>query len=129
MTFLVDNALSPQLAKGLRAAGLDAVHVRDLGFQAANDEALFELAAREDRILLSEDTDFGTLLALRESAKPSVILFRHMPNRSAVSLTSILLTNLDAVEADLTTGAIVVFEANRIRVRRLPIDVQSSKQG
>ena len=52
-----------------------------------------------------------------------------MPNRSAVSLTSILLTNLDAVEADLTTGAIVVFEANRIRVRRLPIDVQSSKQG
>ena len=129
MTFLVDNALSPLLAKGLRAAGLDAVHVRDLGLQAAGDEALFELAAREDRILLSEDTDFGTLLALRESAKPSVILFRHMPDRSATSLTSILLTNLDAVEADLTTGAIVVFEANRIRVRRLPIDVQGSKQG
>ena len=129
MTFLVDNALSPQLATGLRAAGLDAVHVRDLGLQAADDEALFELAAREDRILISEDTDFGTLLALRESAKPSVILFRHMPDRSAASLTSILLTNLDAVEADLTAGAIVVFEANRIRVRRLPIDVQSSKQG
>ena len=129
MTFLVDNALSPQLAKGLRAAGLDAVHVRDLGLQAADDEALFELAAREDRILLSEDTDFGTLLALRESAKPSVILFRHMPDRSAVSLTSILLTNLDAVESDLTTGAIVVFEANRIRVRRLPIGMHGSKEG
>ena len=129
MTFLVDNALSPQLAKGLRAAGLDAVHVRDLGLQAADDEALFELAAREDRILLSEDTDFGTLLALRESAKPSVILFRHMPDRSAASLTTILLTNLDAIEADLTTGAIVVFEANRIRVRRLPIAVHGSKEG
>jgi len=128
VTFLVDNALSPQLAKGLRAAGLDAVHVRDLGLQAADDVALFELAAREDRILLSEDTDFGTLLALRESARPSVVLFRNMPDRRAVSLTSILLTNLDAVKADLTTGAIVVFEASRIRVRRLPIAVRGSKQ-
>ena len=49
-----------------------------------------------------------------------------MPNRSAARLTSILLTNLDTDEADLTTGAIVVFEANRIRVRRLPIDMQGS---
>ena len=55
-----------------------------------------------------------------------MILFRHMPNRSAARLTTILLTNLDTVEPDLTTGAIVVFEANRVRVRRLPIAIQVS---
>lgn len=121
MRFLVDNALSPRLAEGLRAAGHDALHVRELGLQSADDRALFELASREDRILLSEDTDFGTLLAGWESAKPSVILFRHMPNRGATSLTSVLLANLGAVEADLIAGAMVVFEASRIRVRRLPI--------
>ncbi len=89
--------------------------------QSADDTTIFELAARENRVLVSEDTDFGTILALRESEKPSVILIRHMFDRSAANLTSILLANLNAVEADLAAGAIVVFESARIRVRRLPI--------
>ena len=93
--------------------------------QSADDTTIFELAARENRVLVSENTDFGTILALRESQKPSVILFRHMVDRSAASLTSILLANMGSVESDLATGAIVVFESNRIRIRRLPIQDSS----
>ena len=121
MRFLVDNALAPGLATGLRSAGHDALHVRELGLQSAPDEAIFEIAASDDRTLVSEDTDFGTLLATRESEKPSVILFRHMSDRSATRLTRILLNNLRTVENDLLTGSLVVFDASRIRVRRLPI--------
>lgn len=124
MRLLVDNALSPRLAEGLRAAGHDALHVRDLGLQSADDTVLFELAAREGRILLSEDTDFGTLLALRKTARPSVILFRRMPDRGAASLLRLLLANLSTVEAELMAGAVVVFGSNRIRVRRLPLGVR-----
>ena len=121
MKFLIDNALSPLIAERLSDAGHDAAHVRDYGLAAGSDEDIFARAELEQRIVVSADTDFGTLLATRQRRSPSVVLFRHGTERRPEQQASLLLANLPVVEADLLAGSVVVIEPGRLRIRQLPI--------
>jgi predicted nuclease of predicted toxin-antitoxin system len=118
--FLVDESLSQRVARLMRDAGHDAVHVGDLDLLGAPDIDVMAAARKDDRTVISADTDFGELLAIGRHPGPSVILLRrapHLPDEQA----ELLLAALGGVEADLDAGAVVSLGRGRARVRRLPI--------
>lgn len=107
-------------------AGHEALHVRTIGLHRADDATVFDRAAAEDRIVVSADTDFGTLLALRATRKPSVIQFRGPGSRAPAVLATLMLANLAQCADALNSGSIVTFEPARVRVRALPINTAST---
>ncbi len=83
-------------------------------------------AARDaDAVLISSDTDFGELLARSNANEPSVILLRRQEGRRASEIASLIVANLRAVADDLASGAIVVLDDDRVRIRSLPLQPES----
>lgn len=120
MRLLLDNNLSPQLVGLLAPGGHEVEHVRDHGLHAAGDEDVLARAARQGQVLVSADTDFGQLLHRSGAAQPSVVIIRATHSRRPSAQGQLLVDNLPAVEADLASGALVVIEDTRVRVRELP---------
>jgi predicted nuclease of predicted toxin-antitoxin system len=89
---------------------------------------IFDRAAAENQIVVSADTDFGTLLAERGSQKPSVIQFRGEGSRTPEALARVLLANLPQLNDALESGSIVTFEPARVRVRALTIGKPTKNQ-
>ena len=104
----------------LRDCGHDVDHLRELGLQRLPDEDIVARAARESRVVLTCDLDFGDLLATGALTIPSVIIFR-LHDETPATVTRRLLEVLSERAADLDAGAIITVEDARYRIRRLPI--------
>ncbi len=97
------------------------MHVRAMGLAAAEDEVIFAEAATDERVIVSADTDFATLLALWRTKKPSIILFRRGAGRRPAEQVALILANLPTIEDSLESECVVVFDEARLRIRMLPI--------
>ena len=112
--------LSPGWVPTLQNHGWEAVHWSDIGDPRASDRDIMDWAAANEYIVFTHDLDFGTMLALTHEVGPSVIQVRAeniLPDHLAYSV----IAALNQHESDLSSGALVVVDENRSRVRVLPI--------
>lgn len=121
MKLLLDANLSPEVARLLKKAGHDAIHVRDIGLLSAPDPEILQAAANGKWVLITADSDFGALLALGSLASPSVLLLRSADHLRPPAQASLIAANLPSIADDLEKGAVATLTTERLRLRGLPI--------
>jgi predicted nuclease of predicted toxin-antitoxin system len=124
--FLADMGIAPKVVTWLRQQGHDVWHLAERGLERLPDPDIFVRAGEENRVVLTFDLDFGEVLAL-SGGTTSVVLFRLRSRRTPrviARLASVLADSRD----QLTSGAIVVVEDARHRVRQLPVGGGKAEQ-
>lgn len=120
MKLLLDQGLPRSTAYRLREAGLDAVHVGEIGYATADDAAIMSKGREEGRVIVTLDADFHALLALSAAKFPSVIRIRIEGLRGhemAQLIQQLLINYADA----LPLGTVLTVQPDRVRLRRLPL--------
>ena len=118
MRFLVDQDVWKRTVDLLRAWGHDVVTVSEIGLARASDEALLNEARNANRLFLTRDSDYGSLVFLGGTLSGGVILLRIRPeNQDQVHAE---LKNVLAVHEVLELQkSFCTVEAGRHRIRRI----------
>lgn len=120
MKILIDMNLSPDWVSVFRSIDVYAIHWSSIGSADAKDPVIMRWALDNGHIVFTHDLDFGTALALSHGGGPSVLQLRSqevMPTIMGDVVTRVVIRH----QEELESGALVVVDENRSRVRILPI--------
>ncbi len=117
MRLLADESCDFAVVRALRAVGYDVVAVAETS-PRADDEAVMELALRDERLLITEDKDFGQLLYADKQVTRGVILLR-FPAKARAALADAVVELLRR-HGRRIVGRFVVVQPGRIRIGREP---------
>jgi predicted nuclease of predicted toxin-antitoxin system len=114
MKFLVDHNVGRSVAQFLTNAGHDTIFVGDVDPHMLDSEIL-HWAVRDQRILITQDHDFGMLVYRSNQPHAGVLLLRMGQARRAERIAA--LKWILQHHADELPGCFSVFENERLRIR------------
>jgi predicted nuclease of predicted toxin-antitoxin system len=112
--------LSPRWVEYLAERGFTVTHWSTVGAPDAADAEIIEFARANDHVVLTNDLDFGAILAVTKGAKPSVVQIRTNDVRPEAIGEQVVLA-LRQAESELMAGALVTILPERARLRILPL--------
>jgi predicted nuclease of predicted toxin-antitoxin system len=115
--FLIDQDVYAATIRFLEGLGHDVVRVADHGLATAADEELLKVADEQQRILVTRDRDFGSLVFLK-SVGAGVLYLRILPSTQSAVHAELERVLASRSEAELRT-IFVVIEPHGHRIRRL----------
>lgn len=115
MRFLADESCDFAAVRALRGLGHDVLAVSEFQTRSV-DEELMALALREDRILLTEDKDFGWLTFAARLESPGIVLIR-FPASARAGLADAIRQLVDE-HGTLLDQAFVVLQPGLVRISR-----------
>ena len=116
MRFLADENIASIVVARLRTAGHDVVAIAETAAGASDDQVL-AIAVADQRILITEDRDFGELVVRQRMPVGGVVLLELDPLSNeavAVRVAEVVFT-----QAVKLSGSLVVIEPGRVRIRPL----------
>jgi predicted nuclease of predicted toxin-antitoxin system len=104
--FLIDSQLPPGLARKLKRAGHEAVHVFEIGLASATDRQVRQAAIARKAILITKDEDFITMANLGKSSCP--VLWIRFGNTTNKALWASLEPGLPEIIAGFEQGELLI---------------------
>jgi predicted nuclease of predicted toxin-antitoxin system len=114
LRLLVDANSGLAIATALRDAGHDVLFAGDLDWRMS-DVDMLSLANREQRIILTMDTDFGELVYSSRQPHAGILLLR-MPGASRAEKLQVVQEIVERY-GDQLPGHFCVYRQGRLRVR------------
>lgn len=113
ISFFADESCDFAVVKALRAAGYDVKTAKEM-CAGADDDIVAQLAIKEDRLLLTEDKDFGQLVYAGSHLSIGVLFLRFPGN--ARSLMAETVVKLIKERNTTLKSRFVVIQPGRIRI-------------
>lgn len=117
---LLDQGLPRSSINILNDKGWDTVHTGDIGLSRATDRQILEYARQEDRVIITLDSDFHTILATENASSPSVIRLRR-EGLKGPEFSKLFIKILPKIYDPIINGAMITVTEKSIRVRKIPL--------
>jgi predicted nuclease of predicted toxin-antitoxin system len=114
LKFLIDRCAGRRLADWLRAQGHNVVESQDLG-PDPGDRVLLDLAADDDRVLVTMDKDFGKILFAQGVRHSGLVRLPDVLADERIRLMEQVLTRFGT---ELAEHAVITVRGDRIRISR-----------